>query len=207
MVVAMLPRLEPFARDLDLAILTGVSPDSQPGFPVGRMSDVVPGLGLAFAVFDNGVAAPFTAMRVLASGIRAEHARRAVLLVLDQSTLLHDEPVPARLRLDRDSAVALVLDEHGELGTVWTPQSAVVAAGEVTATLAAVEADTLVCGRGIDAPPEHLPAVPAPHGLPATGVWSVLAANLSRWRGRRVVLADYDADHQRLSHCTVEVAR
>jgi hypothetical protein len=207
MVLGLLPDLGRYADGLDVAVLTGVTPDCQPGFPVGRLSDAVTGLGLAFAVFDQGVVAPFTALRVLAGAARADQARRAALFVLDQSTPVHERPVPERLRVREDCAVALVLDAGGELGTVWEPESSVVPAGEVAARVAAVPADQLVCGLGL-APyrPAGRSVRSAPAGLPATGVWAVLADGLAGWRGRRVVLADYDADEQRLCTCAVDVA-
>ncbi|GAA2868984.1 hypothetical protein GCM10010443_34020 [Actinoplanes cyaneus] len=209
MVEALVARLGPAARSLELAVFCGVTPDVQPGFPGGRLADLVPGLSLAFALFDQGLAGPYTALDVLARTVPADTTRHAALFVLDQSTLLHSEPVPGRLRVDRDGAVAVVLGGDGELGTIRPLGTVAVPAGEQAARLAAIErelaVDVVVAGRGLAAHRvEGSPA--AVPGLPATGTWLTLAAHATAWRGRRVLLADYDADQQRLGACTVELA-
>jgi len=215
MTSAMVPRLHPYADRFDVAVLTGVTPDSQPGFPMCHLSNHVPGAGLSFAVFDHGVVGPFAALHTLASCVWADGASRAVLLVVDQSTVLHDEPVPERLRARQDSAVGLVLDPAGELGTVHVPRSVPAAERELPDLLAAVRAGAgpvraVLGGLGLRA---HLPDPPpelrwSAAGLPATGIWAALAAGLPGWRDRggRVLLADYEPDQQRLATCLVDLA-
>lgn len=231
MTEAILPRLGPFADRFDVAILTGATTDSQPGFPMSRLSELVPDAGLAFAVFDQGVLAPFTALRLAVATVgadRAERAGRAMLLIMDQSTVLHDLPITERLRPDHDSVVALVLDPAGDLGTVRAPRSVAVSAAVSAESAAACVADelaaelagarnpaghtALVCGLGLAARlPRALPVEevlrPEP-GLPATGIWALFAAHLPRWRtaGARVVLADLDEDQGRLDLCVIDVA-
>ncbi len=218
MVESMVARLGPLARRLELAVLCGVTPDAQPGFPGGRLTDLIPGLALTFAVSDQGLVAPYTALDLLVRTARADRTRHAALFVLDQATLLHEEAVPRRLRVARDCAVALVLGEDGDLGTVRSLRTVAVPAGEVAARLAAVEADVrpdvVLCGAGLAPYRAADGAGLAPYraadgvadGLPATGVWTALAAALTGWRGRRVLLADYDVEQQRLGGCTVDLA-
>jgi hypothetical protein len=221
MTTAIAARLHPYDDRFDVAVLTGVTPDSQPGYPMCHLSNYVAEAGLSFAVFDQGVVAPFTALYTLASTVWAVRATRGLLLVADQATLLHDRPVPERLRVGHDSAVLVVLDERGELGSMEVPRSWSVTGRELTGCLgrALREAaaggrpvDVLVAGRGLGGWLPDPPPVPelrwsAP-GLPATGVWAELAAGLPGWAGRgaRVMLADFDERQRRLSACAVDVA-
>jgi len=71
----------------------------------------------------------------------------------------------------------------------------------------------VLCGHGLAAAlPRELAAdevVCAGAGLPATGVWSLLAGHRPRWQagGARVLLADFDPDQHRLSTCLVDLHR
>jgi hypothetical protein len=205
LVLGMLPRLHPFDDRFDVAVLTGVTTDSHPGFPMASLTERVDGAGLAFAVLDQGVVTPFTALRVLASTLRGAGPARALLIVVDQSALMHDEPVAPRFRIEHDSAVVLVLDAGGDLGTVSVPRSYAVSADDIGAHLATP--GPVICGQGLAPHASALDeVVHAPAGLPATGVWATLAANLDRLRGGRVVLADYDEDLGLLATCAVDLA-
>jgi hypothetical protein len=219
LVEAILPRLRPYDDRFDLAVLAGVTPDCQPAFPMCRLGDAVPGAGLAFQIADQGVVAAFTALDVIGKSLLVDGGRRALLIVLDQSAFLHTRPLPERLRVTADSAAVLVLDEAGRLGSVAAPRAVPAGAADVAAALDAelrqawpAAPDALVCGSGLV---PHVPGgvragrvLPAPPGLPGTGVWAVLAAHLPRWRdgGARVVLADFDEEQGRLSTCAIEVA-
>jgi hypothetical protein len=219
MVAAMLPRLGPYGTGFDLAVLCGAVPDAQPGFPLGHLSDAVPNAGLGVAVFDQGVIAAFTALRLVAATAGTRRCGRALVLVTDQSRLLHTRPVPDWLRPERDSMAVLILDEGPAAAALSAPRSReagpqdvpVLLERELRRPLVDGLARTTVVGRGLARclpnPPSTGDLVVAAAGLPCTGLWSALAGRLDGWReaGRDVLLADYDDTQRRLSTCTVRV--
>jgi hypothetical protein len=217
MVTAVLPRLGRYASGFDLAVLCGAVPDVQPGFPVGHLSDAVPDAGLGFAVFDQGVIAPFTALRLVAAAARTSGCRRALVLVTDQSCLLHTRPVPDWLRPEQDSMVVLALEGGPGTDVISAPQSSTARPQDVAmlleqhqARLGTLATTTLVghgLARCLPDPPSTLDTVVTGPGAPCTGLWSALAGRLDGWReeGRNVLLADYDETQQRLSTCTLRI--
>jgi hypothetical protein len=158
-----------------LVVLAHATPDGEPNWPACFLTSVLPGEPLGFAVADQGVLAPFTALRIASSYIRADAVRRAVVLVLDQTTMLRvpsAEPtrVPAENRV-----VALVFDERGTVGELSVHM------GRSTGTPA--PGRRVVVGGSL------------PPGLVCTRIWTELADHLDRWRGdgtREVVLTDHD---------------
>jgi hypothetical protein len=223
MIAMMLPRLHPFDDHFDIAVLSAVTPDSQAGYPMCYLAEATRlESGLGFGVMDQGVIAPFTALSVLATYVRAERATRGLLLIIDQSTLLHTRPVIPRLRVALDSAVALVWDAADPIASAAEPRSfpvpATVQVGGYIAQLLGPRAwagtsqrRVLVCGYGLA---EHLTEHPAADqvlraspGLPATGAWALVAAQLPHWQasGASVLVADFDQDQHRLSTCVIEV--
>ncbi|MET7403671.1 hypothetical protein ABZS66_60400 [Dactylosporangium sp. NPDC005572] len=202
------PRL---AGPVDLAVLAAAVPDGEPGWPTSYLASVAE-VGHAFGICDQGATGPFTALRIIAHSLRASPVARAALLVADQRTVHHDEPVPERLRATRNVAVAVLFDAApaGAPVTVHGPEP--LAPPAATARLRALAEGagpvTLILGRGLA--PAAADAVrgdgavtvlPAPAGLPATGVWSVLAGVLGS--GGRTVVADYDPDAGRFAAVTV----
>lgn len=181
------------------------------------LSGRCPGDPLAFAVCDQGVAGPFTALRAAQAYAATGACRRALLLVVEQSALHYELARPARLP-DRHAAVAFLLEcpattdpitvrQH----TVASPEQAADAltkdaeiAGRQNSDTTLVIGPDLAAGRSHD----HLGAdevIVAPQGQPCTGVWWELSARLRDWQsaGRRVVLAEYDPVVGRL--CTAVV--
>lgn len=219
MVGCLLPRLGRLGERFDLAILAHATPDSRPIWVMSHLVNLVPDAGLAFAVSDQGVAAPFTGLRMAVRGGLTHGARRALVWVADQAVLMHDGPVADRLRPRHDAAVVLVLDVDGTAGGFEVYQETGVAPREVPDRLAAHLGDartdlgrTTICGRGLEK--TWKPATPAagtvywaPLGLPCTGVWMVVAEHLSRWRltGQRVILTDYDEQLRYLSVGVLDV--
>ncbi|HEY1571664.1 MAG TPA: hypothetical protein VGG05_09995 [Pseudonocardiaceae bacterium] len=176
------------------------------------LSDVCPGNPMAFAVCDQGVAAPFTALRLIGE----YHPRRALLLVAEQSAL-HYLPAGPAVVPDRHAAVAL-LWEYGDPGCTVVRQhpdvSAQLAGSLLADDVAALAGDrtdvTLVLGGGLTAPPGVALAadtVSAPTGQPYTGPWWALAGGLAGWQaeGRRVVVAEYDPALRYLSTSGVDI--
>ncbi|GAA0368995.1 hypothetical protein GCM10009541_09320 [Micromonospora gifhornensis] len=215
MLTAVLPRLRPYADGFDLAVLAAATPDSQPGFPMCHLSNLVPDAGLAFAVLDQGLVTAFTALQVLANRSRRDGAGRLLLVVVDQSVLLHDLPVPQRLRVARDAVVVLAFDPVADGGRLYPPSSAPTVSRTPQAALAEALAEqkpqVLVTGAGLagrlPTVPDDTLVLPAPLGQPVTGVWQEVAARLPQWQvdGARVLIADHDADQERLATCLLDV--
>uniref|UniRef100_UPI003D74018B hypothetical protein n=1 Tax=Micromonospora wenchangensis TaxID=1185415 RepID=UPI003D74018B len=213
MVVAVLPQLRPHADRFDLAVLAAATPDSQPGFPMCHLSTLVPDAGLAFAVLDQGLITAFTALQVLANRARRDAAGRLLLIAVDQSALLHELPVPQRLRVARDAVAALAFDPAADGGRLYPPRSVPTVSRPPEAALVEALAEygpqVLVTGAGLAGRVPPVPAgtrvLAAQPGQPVTGVWREVAARLPRWQvdGARVLIADHD--QQRLATCLLDV--
>lgn len=224
MVEALLPRLGTLGDRFDLAVLAHTTPDSEPSWPMCFLSGAVPAAGMAFAVSDQGVSAPFSALRMVVGSGRTHGARRAQLWVADQKAIMHDHPVPDRIRPRCDAAVVLVFDEAGTLGSMDVSQFNDVGSGDIADRLDdllgagdAAAPWTLVCGQGLRAHearlsrwttgPSAAALLSAGNGMPCTGVWWLVADELPGWRrtGRRVVIADYDEELRYLSVGVLDV--
>jgi hypothetical protein len=179
------------------------------------LSSRCPGNPLAFAVCDQGIAAPFSALRAIEAYATTGACRRALLLVVEQSALHYELAEPVRLP-DRHAAVALLLELAPGAAGVTVRQRTAVPPGRVDAELAAALAElpwdgretTLILGADLARCAENAAVtevVLAPAGQPHTGVWWELAAGLPAWlaRGRRVVVAEHDPALGYL--CTAEV--
>jgi hypothetical protein len=175
------------------------------------LSDICPGRPMAFAVCDQGGAAAFMALRLIAEYGRAGGCERALLLVTEQSALHYQPARPVRVP-DRHAAVALLLERSASgLPTVVRqhadvpPRLAAALLADDVAALCGGRADvTLILGSGLaDADAEFLcdRTLLAPPGQPFTGPWWELAGGLADWRaeGRLVLLAEYDTDLRYLS--------
>jgi hypothetical protein len=219
MVTDILPAAAHPGEAFDLALIAHSTPDSRPTRPACYLSDVLAGNPLSFALSEQGVTAPFTAIRITGEYARDAAFRQAMVIFLDQSFLWNgaEARLPEGTRMPgRDSAVVLVLASDGAFGGMSVRNFADVAAGEVR-RLAADQLRELAASRtpmttvaGIGVDPELAKEVPirwAPGDLPCTGVWSVLADGLAQWTvtGQRVVLVDYDPVLRYLSLCTVDV--
>ncbi len=175
------------------------------------LSGRCPGDPLAFAVCDQGVAGPFTALLAAQAYAATGACRRALLLVVEQSALHYELARPARLP-DRHAAVAFLLEGPATTDPITVRQHTVASPDEAADLLAETEDPdtTLVIGPDLAAgrSHEHLgvdEVIVAPPGQPCTGVWWELSARLRDWQsaGRRVVLAEFDPVVGRL--CTAVV--
>lgn len=195
-------------RPVDLLIFAFAVADLAPGRSTAAyLSRLCPGEPLAFTICDQGIAAPYTALRLLGAYGRTAGCRRAVLMVAEQATAFYDLPAPAEMPT-RHAAVLLVFDadSEGGFGPVRQvrgvgPAAAHDAVSAAVTELASGPGDvTLITGNGLDSG-GPLPALAsgqrlaAPPGQPCTGVWWQLVGALgnSAATGRRVLLADYDA--------------
>lgn len=147
--------------------------------------------GGCFGIAQQGLAAPFTALRVAAAYQRSGRCAEAVITVLEQTTL----PTPVPLVDDtplHDSAVALVLGEGDG------PELAGVSSGADATDLVAAraDADTLtVRGPWVRGPdPERGSTYRVEPGSYCTSVWLALAAHWRAWQAgyARILLCDND---------------
>jgi hypothetical protein len=195
-------------RPVDLIIFAFAVADLSPGRSTATyLAHLCPGEPLAFTICDQGIAAPYTALRLLGAYSGSGGCRRVVLMVAEQATTCYDLPAPAKMPT-RHAAVLLVLDSDGQ-GSLG-PVRQVLGVGPadvydvVTAVVTELAPDhgnvTLITGNGLDSvgplpPLASGKQLAAPPGQPCTGVWWELVGGLgsSAATGRRVLIADYDA--------------
>lgn len=191
MAVALLPD-EP----VDALVLAYDIPDIAPGRATATyLSHACPGRPVAFAVSDQGPAGAHTALRLLYDYARSGTYERALLLVVEQSTLPFDPGVPVTVPAAH-AGVAVQLGPSGLAAAVprIVPD---VDLGAVASLLGDTGPATLVLGAalaGLDVKAETV--VVADPAQPMTGVWAALAglyaADGSHGPDGPVVLADYD---------------
>lgn len=231
----ILAAMAPLPGPVGLVAVATTTPDADMlQSPTALLAHAVPGTPLPLGVTDQGVVAPFTALRLIGEFAGTGHA---LLVIMDQRSLPYE--TGAAERPAEDCAVAVLLSgDTGHTGDADAPDDADVlddadapddtddtdglslvrridvAPGDVRPALAAElagrEQDVTVIARpGLDLPDGLADVRFAPPGRPCTGIWATLADGLAGWRstGRRVVLADYDSTLRYLSLCTVEVRR
>ncbi len=189
----------------DLVVLAYAVPDADPRWSMAHvLHRLCPGNPLAFAIGDQGVAAPFTAVATAHAYLRSGF-ERALILILEQATLGYPAVEPVTLP-ELGSAVALVLEPAGAVPLVSVDQRMAVAPERVGAVLAgmadAVPPDSVVVlGSGLAGHVEQaqlgVPAARvrvAPPGRLCTSVWWELADLWEDHPSDRpgVLLADYD---------------
>ncbi|MFF4751983.1 hypothetical protein ACWD5R_22975 [Streptomyces sp. NPDC002514] len=168
------------------------------------------GEATCFAIGQQGLAAPFTALRIASAYRRAGRVREVVLAILEQTTLPTSFPLVEDVPL-ADSAAALVLGAGPADGA--GPALAGVAAGVPLDTLLTAgpghpgpsgTTDTLVVlgSWATQDPPQDVAVHRAAPGSYCTGVWLELAENWVDWRERygRIVLSDTDPRTGRSHH-------
>ncbi|GAA0362262.1 hypothetical protein GCM10009541_00670 [Micromonospora gifhornensis] len=188
MVRTVVQELGPELVDVDLAITVDASPDCRhQSFPGPVLSHLLPGDPIMLGVSEQGVAGPYTALRIAHQYLRSGAATRALILIMEQSTLPPDD---AAVRPVRDVAVALLLGPEGtvELDLPTVAVTRAEAAGALTN-----EVDLVVAGAALADLPTGVPVRRAEPGHPCAGVWLALAELLdSRPDGGRVLVADRD---------------
>ncbi|WP_330172419.1 hypothetical protein OG875_01720 [Streptomyces sp. NBC_01498] len=190
--------------DVDLVITVDGSPDCRhQSFPGCLLADLMPGDPMLLGISEQGVAGPFTALRVAYDRLADGSSHRALVLVMEQSTL---PPDGRAVRPARDVAVALLLGPGGAMPlerpvvTVDRRNAADVAgpAGDGAGMPYAPRADGVVAGAGLTGlGGQHGDPVlaRAEPGHPCAGVWLALAGLLERADGRpggQVLIADRD---------------
>ncbi|RFU82525.1 hypothetical protein DY218_32760 [Streptomyces triticagri] len=168
----------------DVVVVAYATPDFEHGeLTAAYLKHRLPGEPLAFAVSDQGVLAPFTALRAGIEYARRGGLRRVLVVIVDQSSQPYALPEGDSRAAERDSAVALLLD--------WD-----------------ADADTALGGWGFGPaestePPAGRVIRPLP-GLPCTGVWAALLGDGGA-TGGTAVLADADEELGQLAYCTVDL--
>ncbi|WP_030393181.1 hypothetical protein [Kitasatospora purpeofusca] len=192
----------------DVLIQAFDSPDIRPGAPTSlALSRSCAGTPTALALCDQGTAGAFAALRAALAYQRTGVARRAVVVLAEQTALHHRPPEPVTLP-DRHCAVVLVcetlpgeeLTVRQESGAAVGPDDSVGSVGSVESVAEEVRRQAKALGEdaavllaaGLEVP--GLDAVRVPAGQPFTGLWSALAERLPGWRAERrpVLLADFD---------------
>lgn len=182
MAEALIPAVVAPDEPVDVLVLAFGVHDIRPGRSTATyLSSVCPGGPVAFAICDQGTLAPFTALRLIDQYARTGAARRALLVVAEQ-TALHYQPAAPVVLPERHAAVALLFDLAGAGRLAGTRQHAGLSTVEETlaadvAALAAGRTDvTLVPGAGLAGVPlpEGVRCRPGPAGQPHTGPWWAL---------------------------------
>ncbi|MFI1919630.1 hypothetical protein [Nocardia sp. NPDC020380] len=203
----------------DLAVIAHTTPDAKPTRPACYLAQALSGDTLSFALSEQGVTAPFTALQLTREYARDSSFRRGLVMILDQSFLWNGasaQPPRGTRMPGRDAAVVLILEPAGALGPVTTLNLADVGPAEarelVDAHLHEAAATgiptTTIAGAGVDTRAgdgEQLYWAAA--DLPCAGLWTAFAERLPQWQrtGQRVELIDYDPVLRYLSLCTIEV--
>jgi hypothetical protein len=148
-----------------------------------------------FAISEQGLAAPFTALRVIAAYQRSGRISRGVLVVLEQTTVPVPEPLIQQNKLI-DSGVLLAFSGSGELGIEAVESCPSAEAGSRIAKLAARDPASTLVVTGPDGPDGEPGAAVhrAAPGSYCTSVWLELARNWREWVARYacIVLGDVD---------------
>lgn len=176
-----------------LVVVAHALPDVVPFTAVApHLTSRLGGSATNFAIAQQGLAAPFTALRIAAAYQRSGRAAETVVAVLEQTTLPTPHPLVRETPLI-DSAAALVL-RAGTDGAAGLRL-----AGVGSGALDAGEWDSgtlLVLGPGArpDTEAGRADVHFAPGDSYCTGVWLELALHLGHWRRsyRRIVLTDTD---------------
>jgi hypothetical protein len=160
-------------QPVDLIVAAFAVSDVVPGrATAAHLSFACPGSPAAFAVCDQGNAAPYTALRMISEYARTDGCSRALLIVTEQATLHYEQPAPAAVPA-RNVAIALVCGQDGSavVDTVRVrPEVGPEQVGELLAQEAAALAGgrddvTLIAGAGLDGLPEAS-WLPEASGLP-----------------------------------------
>jgi hypothetical protein len=214
-----------------LLILAYAVHDVRPGRSTALyLGGVCPGTPMAFTVCDQGIAGPYTAVRLASEYLRTGDTVRALIIVAEQAALHYELSAQPEAQItlpDEHSAVAVLFEGVGATGLSAVRELAGIAPSEVPRLLAAQLAEitsagsdrgrdpgrcVLVLGGGLSkADADGLGIdriVAAQAGRPCTGVWHELAQGRAQWseQGDFVILADYDRQLRTLCLCAIEMS-
>ncbi|MBU2665896.1 hypothetical protein KOI35_20505 [Actinoplanes bogorensis] len=169
---------------VDLVVLAHATSDADPRRVTAcYLNELLPGDPLAFAVSDQGPIAPFTALRLLGSYAGDFPGCRALLLIMEQTTMPYEiigarYPVPAH-----DIGVAMLLEPAGTDGIAVEQYPDVADPGERLHDLVPPDA-ALITGPGLET------GSPV-RDLGAAGVWAEFARRRAVTSGP-IAVADRD---------------
>ncbi|NMO53357.1 hypothetical protein HH310_19460 [Actinoplanes sp. TBRC 11911] len=194
--------------DLDMAVLAHAVPDAEPRYAMPRMAETSGGIDTVFGVSDQGATAGFTALRLAGTTMPRGRHGRVLVVVMDQAAAIPGLDVPAAVRAEHDSAVLMLLDTAGTLGTPRVRQRAAPTPDQIVAHLRAeaeaAAAGAIVCGAELqpfwEATGLSADVIEPVAGMPGTGHWAALAGVVESTSGP-VVVADYRAGSGYLSTC------
>ncbi|GAA2786233.1 hypothetical protein [Saccharopolyspora taberi] len=186
--------------DADLVIVTHALPDVHPFTAVAsHMNMRLGGKATSFAISEQGLAAPFTALRVMSGFQRSARSRRAVIAVLEQTTMPTHHPLVHDGEPLVDSGALLVFggDQGLRVDAVESAESVASATERIREIAAADPGGTLVVvgpwdtWADLDGTAE-VRRVEA--GSYCTSVWLDLARNWRNWQENHttVVLCDVE---------------
>jgi hypothetical protein len=193
----------------ELIVLANALPDVDPYTAVGpHLNLLLGGIATSFGISQQGLAAPFTALRIVERFQRAGRCAQAVIAVLEQTTLPTRYPLVHDNGL-ADSGVLLVLGDGD--GPSLSGVEAVEPRqhpGQRLRELAEVDPQStlLVLGPQVDLPDiaDDLPTHRVDSSTYATSVWLAVAKYWQDWTNkyRTVVLCDTEPTSGR-SHIAV----
>ncbi|HEY2443905.1 MAG TPA: hypothetical protein VGI31_12265 [Streptosporangiaceae bacterium] len=194
----------------DMVIVTYGLPDCQPLKTVSSHLDYLLGGGCrSFAVSEQGLGAPFTALRIASAYAASGRCERLALFVLEQTTFPYADPLGRDTASLADSAALLVFD----VGGGWEISGLAWSDGELTSLLTAAAGAGLPRSTLVVAGPWTDPRAAGRHGRSVhrvvagsycTSVWLDLARHHENWAREHdaIILADTDPRTGR-SHCAV----
>jgi hypothetical protein len=182
------------AIDPDLLLLAYALPDVHPLKSVtAHLNHLLGGRSRCFAISEQGLRAPFTALRVADAFARSGRCASLALFVCEQTTLAYHDPLVHDTPLV-DSAALLYFDGAGEFAYTAAETGPDVYELAARAVRRGGPTTLVVAGPWVD--PERLPdaAVHACQpGTYCTSVWLELARQHEAWNHYgSVVLADTD---------------
>lgn len=200
---AVLREIAPPIANPDLLILAYGLPDLHPlKSTTSYLNYLLGGGSRSFAVAEQGLRAPFTALRIADAYVRAGRYADLALFICDQTTLPYYDPVVHDTAL-ADSAVLLYFDDT-ETGDLWFGGTTRGAAGAgpdsvVKPYLSDVDINRTLVVLGPWAAAEPLESmVPnvrrVPAGTYCTSVWLDLARHQETWVDQYEALVLCDTD-------------
>jgi hypothetical protein len=218
MAQALIEPLVPADQPVDLLVLAFSVHDLRPGRQTAAyLSHLTPGAPTAFAICDQGCAAPFSGLRIAREYLASAGMRRALLVVVEQAALPYPSSVPVPAQ---HQGIAMLYGDAiatGGNGAVPSGAGAVAQArvagvrqhpnvsAAAVADLAGADLSELAAGQdqvglvlsdaaaAVWTTPAAARVRVMPPGQPSTGVWWGLIDELSGEAGPGlVVAADYD---------------
>ncbi|MFR9731939.1 hypothetical protein ACL03H_22140 [Saccharopolyspora sp. MS10] len=208
MAAALITEHDLVAEPVRLGVVAHATPDLDCRLAAPTyLSEVLVPDGLSFTLTDNGVCAPFAALRLASCYAQRHGWERALVVLADQAALPYEPDCAPAAVASGDAAVVLLLERDRGHPPVAVRERPGVARPEVPAAIEAVldelsgdERPVVVAGPALD-PERDLPGrevrsvVP---GQPCTGVWAELAE-----RPGPLALVDYDETTRDLGVCVV----